>query len=65
MNPIDYLKTLPENSGQIVEMETINGPIKFYFMWFYTDTKIDLKPIGSIGIYCVHKRNWDKIKLVF
>jgi hypothetical protein len=62
---IKFLKTLPENSGQKVEMETSNGMKKFYFMWFYDKKRIDLKPCDNIGIYTVHERFWDRINLVF
>jgi hypothetical protein len=62
---INYLKTLPENSGQLVDLKHCNGILRCYFMWFYTDEKIDLKPIDNINIITVHKRNFDKILPVF
>ena len=62
---INYLKTLPENSGQLVDLKHCNGILRCYFMWFYTDDKIDLKPIDNINIISVHKRNFDKIIPVF
>jgi uncharacterized protein (UPF0128 family) len=62
---IKYLKTLPENAGQKVEIETSNGIKAFYFMWFFDEERIDLKPLDNINILTVHKRFWHKIKLVF
>jgi hypothetical protein len=62
---INYLKTLPENSGQLVDLKHCNGILRCYFMWFYSDEKIDLKPIYNINIITVHKRNFDKILPVF
>jgi hypothetical protein len=62
---IDYLKTLPENSGQLVDLKHSNGIIRCYFMWFYTDDKIDLKPIDNMNIITVHRRNFDNILPVF
>ena len=62
---INYLKTLPENSGQLVDLKHCNGILRCYFMWFYTYEKIDLKPIDNINIITVHKRNFDKILPVF
>jgi hypothetical protein len=34
-------------------------------MWFYTDDKIDLKPIDNMNIITVHRRNFDNILPVF
>jgi len=64
-NVIKFLKTLPENSGQKVEMETSNGIKQFYFMWFWDEQIIDLKSCENINIITVHARFWDRIKLVF
>ena len=62
---IKFLKTLPENSGQKVEMQTSEGIKQFYFMWFYDENRIDLKPCDNINIFTVHKRFWNRINLVF
>jgi hypothetical protein len=62
---IDYLKTLPENSGQLVDLKHSNGIIRCRFIWFYTDDKIDLIPINNITIITVHKRDFDNILPVF
>jgi hypothetical protein len=62
---IEYLKTLPDNSGQIVEIETSNGIKQFYFMWFHDEKRIDLKPCDNINIFRVQEKHWNKIKLVF
>jgi len=61
---IEFLKTLPENSGQKVQMKTSNGIQQFYFMWFYSEKTIDLKPVDRIGIFSVTWKFWDKIELV-
>ncbi len=34
-------------------------------MWFYTDDKIDLKPIDNINIITVNKPDFNKILPVF
>lgn len=62
---INYLKTLPENSGQLVDLKHCNGILRCYFLWFYDDDKIDLKPIDNIKIITVNKRDFDKILPVF
>ena len=62
---INYLKTLPENSGQLVDLKHCNGILRCYFMWFYADDKIDLKPIDNINIITVNKRDFGKILPVF
>ena len=62
---IKYLKTLPENSGQLVDLKHCNGISRCYFMWFYTDEKIDLKPIDSIRIITVPERYFHNILPVF
>tara|TARA_Y100001954_G_C15489228_1_gene444285 strand:+ start:27 stop:230 length:204 start_codon:yes stop_codon:yes gene_type:complete len=62
---IEYLKTLPENSGQKVELTTSFGVTKqFYFMWFYDEETIDLKPCDNINIMTIPKRLWHLIELV-
>ena len=62
---IEHLKTLPENSGQIVELTTVMGVTKqFYFMWFWDEKRIDLKPCDNINIVTIHKRLWHLIDLV-
>ena len=58
---IEFLRTLPEKSGQIVNYCGKNC----YFLWFYNDQTIDLAPIDNITILAVSKRFWDKIELVF
>lgn len=62
---IDYLKTVTENSGQLVDLNLGNRFVRCFFMWFYTDDKIDLKPCDNINILTIHKRHWDKILPVF
>lgn len=62
---INYLKTLPENSGQLVDLKHCKGILRCYFMWFYTDDKIDLKPIDNINIIIVNKPDFNKILPVF
>lgn len=62
---IEYLKTLPENSGQKVTLPINGGKKEFYFMWFYDEETIDLKPCDNINILSLNKRNWDLIELVF
>ena len=66
--PIDfiaYLKQIPENSGQLVDLKHSDGMLRCYFMWFYTESKIDLKPINNINIVSVNERDFDKIFPVF
>jgi hypothetical protein len=66
--PIDfiaYLKQMPENSGQLVDLKHSDGMLRCYFMWFYTESKIDLKPINNINIISVNERDFDKIFPVF
>ena len=58
---IDYLKTLPDNSGQLVDLKHSNGIIRCFFMWFYNDNKIDLRPIDSMSIISVDSINFNKI----
>jgi hypothetical protein len=58
---INYLKTLPENSRQLVDLKHSDGVLRCYFMWFYTDVKIDLRPIDNINILTIHERDFDKI----
>lgn len=55
-----FLKSLPENSGQIVYLD---GKIKCKFMWFYTDDIIDLCPVDDIRIISIPKIGWDRISL--
>jgi len=62
---IAYLKQIPENSGQLVDLKHSNGMLRCYFMWFYTESKIDLKPINNINIISVNERDFDKIFPVF
>lgn len=62
---IDYLKTLPENSGQMVDLKMPDKTKRFYFMWFLSDEKLDLKPIDNICLFTVHKKYWHQIELVF
>jgi len=62
---IAYLKQIPENSGQLVDLKHSNGMLRCYFMWFYTESKIDLKPINNINIVSVNERDFDKIFPVF
>jgi hypothetical protein len=61
---IEYLKTLPENSGQLVDLKHSNGILRCYFMWFIGD-KIDLKPVDNINLITINSRNFDKILPVF
>jgi hypothetical protein len=66
--PIDfiaYLKQIPENSGQLVDLKHSDGMLRCYFMWFYTESKIDLKPINNINIISVNEGDFDKIFPVF
>ncbi len=62
---ISYLKQLPENSGQLVDLKHSNGILRCYFMWFYTNSKIDLRPIDNMNILTIHKRDFDNILPVF
>jgi hypothetical protein len=62
---IAYLKQIPENSGQLVDLKHSDGMLRCYFMWFYTESKIDLKPINNINIVSVNERDFDKIFPVF
>lgn len=62
---ISYLKTLAENSGQIVDLKCRDKIIRCYFMWFVSETKIDLKPIDNINIITINKKDWNKILPVF
>lgn len=62
---IEYLRALPENSGQIVEINTSNGVEQFYFMWFKDEKHIDLKPVDNINIISIHERCWDRLRLIF
>lgn len=64
MEVIEYLRALPENSGQKVKMSTSNGDLEFYFLWFYNDENIDLRPLGSEGVFSVNKNHWNRIELV-
>ena len=61
---IEHLKTLPENSGQKVKLKTAFGETRyFYFMWFYDEERIDLKPCDNINIVTIRKKFWDLIEL--
>jgi hypothetical protein len=64
-NFILWLKTLPENSGQLVDYKHCDGIIRCRFMWFYTHNKIDLLPINNINIITIDSRHFDKILPVF
>jgi len=62
---IEYLKTLPENSGQKVKMKNMFGKTKeFYFKWFLDDETINLQPCDNINIMTIPKRLWGLIELV-
>lgn len=65
MKTIEYLRKLPENSGQIIELETANGVVQFRFMWFHDENTIDMIPCDNINIMQLQKKFWHKIKLVF
>lgn len=63
---IEFLKTQPENAGQRVNLILNNGQKQtFYFLWFITENKIDLRPETGIIIKTVSRENWDKIKILF
>lgn len=60
-NFISYLKTLPENSGQLVDLKCSDKIIRCYFMWFNENDTIDLKPVGNIGLLTVPLKHWGDI----
>lgn len=60
MTTIEYLKTLPEKSGQEV---TFNGHV-FEFLWFLDDNHIDLSNPDGGCVLSLHKRFWGKLKLL-
>jgi hypothetical protein len=60
---INYLKTLPENSGQKVKIKH-DQTREFYFKWFLNDKTIDLQPCDNIDIISVPKGLWHIIELV-
>lgn len=63
---IEYLRTLPENSGQKVEMTMNQGNVvQFFFMWFCDDGRnLDLKLVDNVNIVSIPRKYWDKIRLV-
>jgi hypothetical protein len=60
---IEYLKTLPENSGQKVYLDFDGVYKEFNFLWFYTDEIIDLRPSDNINIISLPKRFWDRLRI--
>lgn len=59
INTIEFLRTLPENSGQTVFV----NDIECLFLWFLDDNTIDVRPKQGGPLLAIHKRNWSRIKL--
>jgi len=59
---IDYLKTLPENSGQKLRIEGLE-PI-WVFDWFLDDDTIELTEFGNIISILLKRKHWDRIILI-
>lgn len=61
---IEYLKTLKENSGQVLEIHVNGKTEKFLFMWFFYDG-IDVRLPGSISILHINPEHFINVSVVY
>lgn len=57
---INYLKKLPENSKQMIELYDH----LYEFMWFLDDEVIELKNNKHDVLIPVHRKHWHNIKII-